>query len=102
MSSQVAISFDVETELDSRFQTFHQENPQVYRELATLAKQALERGRSNIGIKMLIEVIRWNRYLTTTGDEYKINNSYTSRYARLLVQDYPEMRDLFETRELRS
>lgn len=86
--------------LDERFQAFHQANPHVLEELRKLALQAQSKGIRRVGIKMLWEVLRW-RGMKTHGDAYCLNNSYTSRYARLLERD-PALRGMFETRVLRS
>lgn len=93
--------FDQAT-LEAKFQEFHSDNPKVYEELLALANQARSRGRHRIGIGMLFEVLRWNRYLTTTDPDFKLNNNYRSRYARLLMDNHPELQGLFETRELKS
>jgi hypothetical protein len=48
------------------------------------------------------EGLRFMRALTTTADDFKLNNDFTSRYARLLMQSEPELDGFFEVRELRS
>ena len=48
---------------DRRFREFHQDHPEIYRELMHLVRQARLRGQKKIGIKMLWEVMRWNRLL---------------------------------------
>ena len=87
---------------DRKFREFHEKNPWVYKELVALAWQAHERGRKRIGIKMLIEVVRWARTLQTRGDVYKINNNYAPRYARKIMEEYPELDGLFNLRDLRT
>lgn len=87
---------------DDKFMEFHKKNPQVYQELVKLTEQAIQNGRNKIGIKMLVEVVRWNRFLQTTDADYKINNNYTSRYARLIIENRPEFGDIFSLRTLRS
>jgi len=88
--------------IDERFRLFHAKNPQVLDRLVSLAHQAIAAGKTRIGAKTLVEVARWHFWLETEGDEFRINNSFTSRYARLLVETHPEFEGLFETRELRS
>ena len=34
--------------------------------------------------------------------EFKLNNDFTSRYARLIMQQEPDLEDFFEVRVLRS
>jgi hypothetical protein len=91
-----------ESAAERRFREFHRDNPEVYQELMVLVRQATARGRKKIGIKMLWEVVRWNRFLLTTDEKYKLNNNYHSRYARLIMDNEPGLRGIFETRELKS
>lgn len=89
--------------LQDDFERFHAANPHVYKELARLARQAVARGRTRVGIGMLWEVLRWYFWLETKGDvEFKLNNNYRSRYARLLMNQEPDLRGLFEVRGLKS
>ncbi len=85
--------------LEQRFCAFHQANPQVYARVRDLALASGRRGR-RFGIKALFEILRW-QYAMQTDDptsDYKLNNSYTSFYARLLMEREPELHDYFETR----
>jgi len=91
-----------ESRLDTQFANFHAHNPDVYSELARLARQARDAGRRRIGIKMLYEVVRWHRFITTSGDEFKLNNNFHSRYARLLMENEADLGGLFELRELKT
>lgn len=101
MSAQLSLAFDRERSIDEAFAAFHAENPHVYGELKMLALRARRRGATRIGIGMLFEVLRWRRTLRTDGDDFKLNNNYRSRYARMLNQE-PELAGCFETRELRA
>lgn len=82
------------------FWEFHNTNPKVYARLAELALQAKRTGRPRIGIKMLFEVLRWEHFLDVKSKDFKLNNNFHSRYARLLMRDYPQLQGFFETREL--
>jgi len=91
--------------LQERFEQFHDWHPEVFDEIVGLARQAHAAGQVRIGIGMLWEVLRWNRALRgvediTTG--YKLNNSYRSRYARLIMDTHPDLAGIFETRELHA
>ena len=84
--------------LEQRFDAFHAANPHVYANLRRLALDAQRKGRT-VGIKMLFEVLRWQYAMQTTDDsDFKLNNSYTSFYARLLMEREPELQNYFETR----
>jgi hypothetical protein len=87
--------------IDEKFRAFNDANPWVADELEKLADVEYRNGDGRIGIKYLIEVLRWNYRRATTGQPFRIDNDFTSRYARLLVDRRPEFADLFETRTLR-
>lgn len=88
--------------IDTAFWDFHTNNPQVYRKIVVLTKQAKDAGHRKIGMKMLFEVIRWEHLVHTRHDNFALNNNYTSRYVRLLADYHPELADMFEQRTLHS
>lgn len=88
--------------LAEQFMAFHRANPQVYRALRLLALNLVSTGRRRGSINQLFEVLRYEYALRTAGDEYKLNNNWRSRYARLLMENEPILRGWFETRDLRS
>lgn len=91
-----------EATIQQRFEAFHKQNPHVYAALRSLAFQMRGNGVKAYGIKGLTERVRWEFSMQTKGETFKICNSYTSRYARLLIKNEPELRDFFELRELRE
>lgn len=103
MSAQVDL-FNTETEHDRKFREFHEKNPRVYKQLVKLARQAHSRGKRKMSIELLINVVRWYSILNTDdpNSEFKINNNYKSRYARLIMAENPELDGIFNTREIRS
>lgn len=91
-----------ETELQVKFEDFHEKNPQVYKRLVQMAYEAKSRGHKRIGIQMLFEVLRWEALMRTTHTDYKMNNSYASRYARMIMDKEWNLKEIFEVRELKS
>ncbi len=91
--------------IESRFEAFHARHPDVYDRLLWLAHKAHRAGRTRIGMKMLFEVLRWEwtiAGLPDDAEDWKLNNSYSSRYARLIMADHPQLDGLFEVRELKT
>jgi len=89
--------------IEERFREFDAKYPQVRAELRRLAIQLLSEGRCRISIGQLFEVARYNlRASEAEDDGYRLNNSLRSRFARALIDDIPALRDVMETRELRS
>jgi hypothetical protein len=88
--------------LQESFEAFHRANPAVYAALKRMALDMRRKGVRRYGIGGLFELMRWQYALQTQGDEYRLNNNYRSRYARLLMDDVGELRNFFEVRELQS
>lgn len=87
-----------ELTLSERFELFHAANPHVADALETLAAQWLAAGHRKVGMKALVERLRWESGISTVGDAYRINNSHVAFYARLLLDRRPEWADAIETR----
>jgi hypothetical protein len=88
--------------IQAAFEEFHAANPHVYYELRRLAFDLLDRGHRFCGIGMLWEVLRWRSMMRTSGKDFKLNNNFRSRYARLLMGSEPALAGFFETREIRA
>ena len=83
-----------------RFAQFHATNPQVFQLLVELARQQKRAGRQQWSTKAAFEVVRWMAF-ATTGRDYKLNNNYTSHYAREIMRRCPDLVGFFEVRQQR-
>lgn len=90
--------------IERAFVAFHRANPHVYQELERLALQLWnKRHPPRIGVRMLWETMRYNRWLTTESlDEFKLNDHYIALYARLLIARNPGLAGVIELRERRE
>lgn len=89
--------------IDDAFTIFHNKNPRVYEVFLEQCLRAVSLKRTKISAKQIIGYVRWHVSMTTeTTDGFKINDAFTSRYARLFADKYPQYKDLFNYRELRS
>ena len=89
--------------IQERFMEFHQANPQVYihlKEFALVAKY--KGGFKQYSIKSLYERLRWEISMELHTKDWKLNNDFTSRYARLLMDQEPELKGFFRVRELEA
>lgn len=92
-----------EAGIEERFQNFHIANPDVFAGLVEMGLEWKRKGHAHCSINMLWNILRYRRGLVTTdGAHWKLNNSYTSRYARLIMRQVPELNGFFTTRELHS
>ena len=86
------------------FERFHAENPHVYKRLKRLAFLLKVRGVERYGMKALWEVLRYEEAIATSVGvcSYRLNNNYTALYARLLMDQEPDLEGFFELRERRA
>jgi len=93
----------IDTGNQDKFIEFHKLNPQVADTLEDMADELISRGRNRVGIKMLMEVLRWNYQMKTDdpNSDFKLNNNYAPWYARLLIERHPNWADVFELRMMR-
>lgn len=90
--------FDDDDPIAQAFWEFHAKNPEIYDEIVKISKQLKDRGREHYGIGAIFEVIRFHRAINTTDTDFKLNNNYRALYARLIMQNEPDLDDFFETR----
>jgi len=91
-------------EIDKKFMEYHKRNPQIFNKIVDYAMQLKVVGRLNYGMKAIVERVRWDYAIKAEVDmnDFKINNNFTSRYARLAETLYPELKGFFEVRSLDS
>jgi hypothetical protein len=104
--------------IEQAFREFHKANPKIYLHFCRLIFKAEKRGVKRISADLIINVIRWEVFITPKVKEktnvqlglglesepkkFKINNNYVSHYARMFIKEFPDKADLFELRGLRS
>jgi hypothetical protein len=98
----VVPTYEADATIQERFEMFHAQNPWVLRAYEKLATDWVAKGNKRLGIGMLTEIIRWQYGRQTTGSDFKLDNNFRSRYARLIMDRNPGWAGLFETRELRT
>jgi hypothetical protein len=89
---------------EREFAQFHMANPHIYEQLERYALQLRRGGVSRWGIKALWEVLRYELAVATNSSarSFRLNNNFTSHYARLLMNNCPELSGFFETRQHRG
>ena len=89
---------DPQTDIERKFADFHAKNPHILAELERRAIRLLQVGARRIGVKAIWESLRYDALIRTDTREWKLNNSYTASYARLLIDRNPQLADVIETR----
>ncbi|MHC4158885.1 MAG: hypothetical protein ACYSSO_07375 [Planctomycetota bacterium] len=90
-------------QLDAKFWIYHEENPHVFELFTKFAVMAKSAGYQYYSAKAIFERVRWQINIETKDPEgFKLNNNYTSRYARLLVDRRPAFNGFFRNRVLKT
>jgi hypothetical protein len=72
----------------------------IWKYFEQFSLQALAHGKRRISHWLIINRIRWEVYIVTTGRDFKISNDYIAFYARLWRKTYPQHMDLFKIKRM--
>lgn len=86
--------------LQERFDRWVAENPHIIEHFRRFAREVKRSGAQHYGIKAIAERVRWHVRIEKGVEEFKLNNSYLSRVARLLVERDPTLTGMFAFRKL--
>lgn len=82
--------------IQEEFEEFHRANPDVYNYLVSESRLAKAMGHEKLGIQMLWERLRWEVFIVRKADAtYKLSNNHTSRYARRIMEQEPDLAGFF-------
>ena len=81
------------------FLDYHHKNPEVWALFRDICLRLYNAGVRHYGAKCLFEVLRFETIIRGRDDAFKINNSYVSRYSRLLMAQDSRFVGFFEIRE---
>lgn len=87
---------------ERKFRQFHAKNPKVYTNLVRLAREARANGKRKVGIELLWNVMRWEMWLQTSDEDFKLNNNYKAFYARLIMGNEADLIGIFNLRSKRT
>jgi len=83
-----------------KFWEWHKKNPLIWVYFEKFSLEAVNKGCKKISHWLIINRIRWEVYVVTTGDDFKISNDYIAFYARLWRATHPEHKDLFSIKKM--
>ena len=93
---------DIDPTVMAAFRDFHAKHPDLLKLFIGFAKDLHRAGAKHFGMKGLAERVRWYvavERVGTEGEDWKINNSYLSAYARTIMLRCPELDGMFELRQ---
>ena len=110
MSNSVAVEMHAQatdllpTTIQDRFQEFDAKHPEVFDLFVAFSRELLTAGHESYSADAILHRIRWHFDVNEKRDSgFKINNNFSSRYARKLAAINPiEFGSFFRFRNLRS
>lgn len=96
------MNFDDDKTIDDRFAAFHAEHPEVFDMFRTYANQLRASGWTRYSSDAIQHRIRWHRHVEQGDRDFKLNDHFTSRYARMLIESDPSFAGFFELRRLKA
>jgi hypothetical protein len=84
---------EAERDLDAKFAAFHAANPHVYAAIEAKCLAEQMHGASVISVKGIVEELRKLARTKAIGSEYAFDNSLTSRFAWMVIDRNPQLRE---------
>jgi hypothetical protein len=81
-----------------QFEEYHAKNPRVYDRMVEEAREWKRSGNGKLGVDVLVGRIRWIGRVEQWDSDFKINDRYSSFYARLIMAQEPDLRGIFNLR----
>lgn len=101
LSPLVEPVYEADLTIQAKWETWRDANPWVIPYIAGLLDDWSAHGGRRVGVKAAVEWARLFYQRQTQGDPWKWNNTWSSRLARDLIERYPHLAAVIETRELR-
>jgi hypothetical protein len=95
-------TYATEATIQERYEAWRDANEWVLPALARLLDDWSARGQRRVGVKAATEWLRFFYARQVETSDFRVNNSYTSRLARDLIERYPRLAAVIETREMRA
>ncbi len=83
-----------------RFEHYHFTHPEVWQLFKQLAAKAMVRGKKKFSARAILHLIRWEFEIEQGNAAFKVNDHYSSRCGRKLMQEDARFKDFFELRPL--
>jgi hypothetical protein len=87
--------------LKQQWWEWHKQNPHVYQLFKKFTFRAIERGHRNLSAWLIVNRIRWETSIETTGTDFNISNDYIAFYARLFMVEHPEYNGFFRIKKMK-
>lgn len=84
------------------FNEWDKKNPKVWMLFKKFSLEAIDKGHKRLSHWLIINRIRWETFVSTTGDDYKISNDFIAFYARKWKLEFPQYAELYKTKRMKD
>lgn len=88
------LQHEINKQWAEKAEAFHHQNPHVVVALIDAAREVAQT-KDRIGMSVLFGKLRWDHAISTTGDEFKLNDGFQAWYTRLVMRLAPDVAHLF-------
>ena len=81
---------------------WHLKNPHVWKLFEKFSLHAIEKGHKKMSHWLIINRIRWECAIETTGNDFKISNDFIAFYARYFNHLHPQHSTFFTTKKMKG
>ena len=81
---------------------WHHKNPHVWDLFEKFTLQAINNGHKHCSAWLVVNRIRWETTIETTGNDFKISNDFIAYYARYFMALHPQHEGFFQTKQLKE
>jgi hypothetical protein len=86
--------------LKDRFDAYHGDNPHVYDMFKAYTFTAMKKGLAQYSAWAIVNRMRWESDVETTGNKFKLPNDFIALYARKFMEDFPAHSGFFRTKSM--
>jgi L-rhamnose mutarotase len=95
--------FKQKTTTEEQFEAYHHRHPEVYEEFVRIARMVKAHGFKTYSAYACRERVRWHfQFERDAADDFKISNNLTPHYARLIMEQEPDLAGFFEIKRLKD
>lgn len=77
-------------------------NPEFWNLFVKFTNQAISKGHKKLSAWLIINRIRWETTVETTGNPYKISNNFIAFFSRKFMKQYPQYDGFFKTKKMKE
>jgi|TARA_B100001778_G_scaffold330509_1_gene333133 hypothetical protein len=88
--------------LKKKWWAWHKQNPHVYKLFERFTLEAISKGHKRLSAWLVVNRIRWETTIETSGSDFKISNDYIAYYARLFHALNPKYDGFFITKKMKG